>query len=441
MQKRRTTLLLTLTVAGVAAGAVGGWLLGGHGLGAEGQAAFLAEEWRGPAIRLVEFPGTVFLNILKMLVLPLVAASMVCGVASLGPLRSAGKLGFRAVAYYAFTTLIATIIGIVLVTAIAPGVDAGLTADSGALEKLPGAVREGKGALERLLDAVLQMFPPNLAQAAADFNVLGLIVFSMALGLVLGMIGEPGKPVLAFFEGLNAAIMKIVDWVVWLVPLGVASLVAAKLGSSGDFFGQLEKTMRYALTVLAGLAIHGLLVLPLIYLWFCRRNPFSFLKGMGQASLTAFGTASSAATLPVTIAGVEAMGVSPRVSRFMLPLGATVNMDGTALYEAVSVIWIAQMLGVELGLAELCIVALTATLAAIGAAAIPSAGLVTMVMVLGAVGLAEQGIGFLGFIYAIDWALDRFRTTVNVQGDAIGAAVVDAMENRYREPGPQRATT
>jgi len=427
---RQTTLLLVLTVIGVLVGAIGGWLLGGHGLLGGEHAAWMADPNRDLLTRLVTFPGTAFINILKMLVLPLVIASMVCGVASLGNLRTAGKLGGRALTYYAVTTLIATIIGIALVSALQPGVGAGLVADPSALDQLPGAVREGKGALERLLDAVLQMFPPNLVTAAAEFNILGLIVFSVVLGIVLGGIGEVGKPVIAVFAGLNSAIMKIVGWVVWLVPIGVASLVASKLGTSPDFFGQLEKTTKYAVTVLLGIGIHGLVVLPLLYWVFTRKNPFTFLRGLGQAMLTAFGTASSAATLPVTIANTEQMGVSPRVSHFMLPLGATINMDGTALYEAVSVIWIAQMLGVELGMAELCIIAVTATLAAIGAAAIPSAGLVTMVMVLGAVGLAEEGVGFLGFIYAIDWFLDRFRTALNIQGDAMGAGIVDAMERR-----------
>jgi len=295
-------------------------------------------------------------------------------------------------------------------------------------------VRESKGALERLLEAFLQMFPPNLITAAADFNILGLIVFSVVLGIAIGGLGETGQPVLKFFEGLNAAIMKIVDWVIWLVPIGALSLVASKLGTSTDFFGQLGRIAQYAAVVLAGVLFHGLVALPMIYWFVTKKNPFVFLNGIAQALLTAFGTASSMATLPLTITSVEAQGVSPRVSRFMLPLGATINMDGTALYVAVSVIWIAQMLGVDLSWAELGIIAFTSTLAAIGAAAIPSAGLVTMVMVLGAVGLAEEGVGFLGFIYAIDWFLDRFRTAVNVEGDAFGAAIVDHFEEERHDP-------
>lgn len=432
-QGSRTKYLLGFTVLGVMLGAFGGWMLGGHGLEGEWRDQWLANPNRDTLLRLSEFPGTAFLNILKLLVVPLVMASMICGVASLGNLRSTGKLGMRAISYYMLTTLAATVLGIVLVSVIQPGVGAGLTPDAAVMESLPSAVGESKGAIERLLDALLKLFPENLISAAVEFNILGLIAFSIALGIVLGSIGEVGKPVIAFFEGLNAAVMKLVNWVVWLVPLGVASLIAVKLGGSADFFGDLGKTMKYALTVLIGVGIHALVILPAVYFFFTRKNPFTFIKGMAQAMLTAFGTASSAATLPVTIANTELQGVSPRVTRFVLPLGATINMDGTALYEAVSVIWIAQMLGVELGIAELAIVALTATLAAIGAAAIPSAGLVTMVMVLAAVGLKDEGVGFLGFIYAIDWFLDRFRTAVNVQGDAIGAAVVDAMEQRDAE--------
>ena len=273
------------------------------------------------------------------------------------------------------------------------------------------------------------MIHPNLFQAAVEFKILPIIVVAILFGIALVSLKEKGKPVVDFVTSLNEAVMTIVLWIIVLAPVGIFGLIAHRLGVTGggaavlDLIVQLGK---YSAAVVLGLAIHGVVFLPLILFFLTRRNPFTYLMHMAKALLTAFATASSSATLPVTMecATLEAK-VSNRTTSVVLPLGATVNMDGTALYEAVAAIFIAQTYGITLGMGEQLTIVLTATLASIGAAGIPEAGLVTMIVVLQSVGLPVEGIGL---ILAIDWILDRFRTTVNVWGDAIGSAVIDASE-------------
>ena len=235
--------------------------------------------------------------------------------------------------------------------------------------------------------------------------------------------------ILDLFEAMDKAVMKVVHWIIVLTPIGIFGLIAGKIGEAGGGDEVLRLAMhlgKYVFCVLLGLLIHGFVILPLLLRILSGRNPVAYFKDLSETLLTAFSTASSSATLPLTITNVtENAKVSPKVSKFVLPLGATINMDGTALYESVAVIFIAQSYGIHLGGGELVVVFLTATLAAIGAAGIPEAGLITMVLVLQAVGLPIEGIGM---ILAIDWFLDRFRTTVNVWGDSIGAAVIEKLE-------------
>jgi len=276
-----------------------------------------------------------------------------------------------------------------------------------------------------------QLIPNNPIGDAANGRLLPVISFSLIMGIMLTVIGPRGRPVLDFFDGLFAATMKLVDWILWLAPVGVFCLVVwtvARIGT-GSLVGPLGKFMA---TVLMALAIHGLIVLPLILWVFGRTNPFRFMHQMRQALMTAFGTDSSSATLPVTIECAEQLGgVSKRAAGFVLPLGATVNMDGTALYEAVAVVFLFQCFGIPLGPVQLAIIVITATLAAVGAAGIPSAGLVTMVIVVQAVnnslGLpADQQLplGAVGIILGVDRILDMCRTTVNVWGDSVGAKII-----------------
>lgn len=280
-----------------------------------------------------------------------------------------------------------------------------------------------------LRDVVVGLVPRNLFAAMMNNDVLPLIIFSLIFGAVLTTLGELGRPVLALFEGLNEAIMKIVHLLMLTAPVGIGALIAGRLGDAGGFSGFAPEFVRlgqYAATVLIGLLIHGLITLPLILYFFGKQRVWPYSMNTITALTTAFSTASSAATLPLTMqCTTEKNKISERTASFVLPLGATINMDGTALYEAVAAIFIAQIYGIDLSSVHMVVIFLTATLAAIGAAGIPEAGLVTMVIVLHAVNLPIEGISL---ILVIDWFLDRCRTTVNVWGDTVGAAVVHNLE-------------
>jgi len=274
------------------------------------------------------------------------------------------------------------------------------------------------------------LFTDNLIKAAVNMDLLPLIVFSIAFAGLLTTMGTRVDTIISFTKQMNEALMKFVLLVMRFAPIGIFCLVAGRFGeanASGTFLSELQKTGSYTMTVLLGLGIHAFVTIPAILYFFTKRNPYRFMIQMSQALLTAFSTASSSATLPVTMESAQdEAGISRKSVDFVLPLGATINMDGTALYEAVAAIFIAQVIGADMSLAEQMIVAVTATLAAIGAAGIPEAGLVTMVIVLTSVGLPTE---YMSLILAVDWFLDRFRTTVNVFGDACGAAVVERAFN------------
>ena len=376
-----------------------------------------------------EIGGAIFLRLLTMMVVPLVMASVMSGIIGLGDVRKLGRPGGFAVAYYLTTTILAVIVGLIMVNLIQPGIG---TVDQDTLNELAAdgaAVASAQedvtlGAILRNL--LLTLFTDNLISSAAETNLLPLIVFSL---IFAGMLTTMGKRVAAINQmivQINDALMSFILLLMKLAPVGIFCLVTARFGEAqaeGNLLGVLRQTGAYSLTVLTGLAVHAFLTLPLILWVFTRRNPFRFMYQMSQALLTAFSTASSTATLPVTMeCAVSKAAVSKRSTEFVLPLGATINMDGTALYEAVAAIFIAQAIGVELGSTQQIVVAITATLAAIGAAGIPEAGLVTLLIVLNAVGLPVE---YVGLILSVDWLLDRFRTAVNAFGDSIGAAVVD----------------
>ncbi len=367
------------------------------------------------------FLGTLFLNALKMIVLPLIIVSITLSIMKVGNL---GSLGVKTLIYYLLTTCIAVFIGILVVNIIHPGV--GSVVLSGEMPDIVKA-KESMSLFDVLL---LKFISPNLFNSAEEFEILPLIIASILFGAAFAALGRESKLIEDIFTILDKAIMKIIHWIMIFTPLGIFGLIAERIGVSGGGTAVLELAMelgKYVLSVVAGLAIHGLVVLPIILFLFAKRSPLKYAKHLSKALLTAFSTASSSATLPLTMEGViDEAKVNPKVGRFVLPLGATINMDGTALYEAVAVIFIAQSYGIDLSIAQMVIVFFTATLAAIGAAGIPEAGLVTMVLVLQAVGLPLEGVGL---ILAIDWLLDRFRTTVNVWGDCIGAAVIERFED------------
>lgn len=386
--------LLYAILAGAALGLLSGWLL-------------------GPAMSEVAWLGTLFLNALKMIIAPLVMVAVIHGILSIGSDRVGRTMGI-AVCYYATTTGVAVLLGLVLVNLLEPG--AGVPIEAAATPPQPP---EGG-----VIGIFLQMVtPPAFVDAMAGNSLLPVILFSLLLGLaMLGVQGQARTTLESLFEGLNTAIMRLVTWIMYLAPIGVFALIAARLGQAGGSAGimrELEAIGLYSATVLIGLGLHFVFLGILLYL--LTKRGLGYVTAMGRALVTAFGTASSSATLPFTISCATDAGVDRRSARFVLPLGATMNMDGTALYEAVAAVFIAQAYGISLGPIEQAIIFITATLAAVGAAGVPQAGLVTMVIVLGTVGLPLEGIGLL---LSVDWLLDRFRTTVNVWGDSVGAAVV-----------------
>jgi len=396
MSHKHAIVLLILIILGVIVGLFSGWY------------------W-GEAMTQVAWLGTLFLNALKMMILPLIIAAVISGVASMGDVRKLGRIGGITLGYYFITTSIAVLIGLLMVNLIEPGI--GLNISGGEIpEKVSG--KEDVG----ISDIILSLVTPNLVVSAAQTQLLPIIFWSILFSAALTTLGEKGKPVLAFFDGVNEAMMKLVVWLMYFAPIGIFALVAGRLGQAGGgvaFWQELQAVGWHVVTVLSGLALH-FVVLCLILIFLARRGCGYFVK-MLHALLTAFGTASSSATLPLTMQCARENKVDNRAVEFTLPLGSTVNMDGTALYEAAAVMFIAQAYGLDMSLGQQAIIFVTATLAAIGAAGIPEAGLVTMVIVLSAVGLPLEGIALL---LTVDWFLDRFRTTVNVWGDSVGAAVV-----------------
>ena len=365
-----------------------------------------------------ELLGKLFLDALKMIVLPLIIVSVTLSIMKVGNL---GSLGLKTLIYYTATTAIAVFIGIVVVTTIHPG-DGLMTVSGNIPDIIKG--KENMG----VIDILTSIISPNLFSSAANYQILPLIVASVLFGIAFGKLGKESEIILNFFTAIDKAIMMIVHWIITLTPIGIFGLISYRISAAGggsQLWNLISEISKYFFTVIIGLCIHGFIILPAILYFLTKRNPLKYLRHMSEALITAFSTASSAATLPLTITNVKEAKVSDKVGRFVLPLGATINMDGTALYEAVAVIFIAQSYGIDLAGTELVIVFITATLAAIGAASIPQAGLVTMVIVLQSVGLPMEGIGL---ILAVDWLLDRFRTTINVWGDSIGAAVIDNLE-------------
>ena len=376
----------------------------------------------------IKIVGDIFIRLLKMIIIPLILASMVAGIVSLGDVRKLGRIGLRTFLYYTATTLLAVLVGLILVNVIRPGA----RVDIGDKEVEEIIERETPSVVSIIEDIV----PENLFAAMAQDKVLSIIFFAIILGVAISSIGAEGQRLAVLFESLNAVMMKITGWIMHLAPFGVFALMAYTIGTMG--LSVIRPLMLYMVTVIVGLSIHAIVTLPILLSALGRYSPLKFIKDVFSAVATAFSTASSAATLPITMDCVEKnAGVSNKVASFVLPLGATVNMDGTALYEAVAAMFIAQAYGYTLTIGQQMIIMLTATLASIGAAAIPGAGLVTMVIVLRAVNLPLEGIAM---ILAVDRLLDMLRTAVNVWGDACGTAVVARLEGEQLKPGAQDNT-
>ncbi|XP_023284559.1 excitatory amino acid transporter 5-like [Seriola lalandi dorsalis] len=450
--------LLTLSVIAVLTGCTLGFMLRGTQLSTQAKIYF-------------SFPGELLMRMLKMLILPLITSSLMSGLSSMES-KACCRMGVLTVTYYLWTTFIAVVVGIVLVVIIKPGV--GTDMESNRLGGGPVMT-----SADALLDLIRNMVPSNLIEAtfqqyktdlipilkvptktiqpnfvyivpdesdpkgrtvyleltpapevlyktspgsSQQMNVLGIVIFSATMGLLLGRMGERGAPLVNVCQCINECVMKIINAAVWYFPFGIIFLVAGKILDMQDPSTLGKKLGWYGITVLAGLFVHGLILLPLFYFLLTKKNPFTYIRGLLQAMVIALATSSSSATLPITMKCLlENCHVDRQIARFVLPVGATINMDGTALYEAVAAIFIAQVNDYELDFGQLVTISITATAASIGAAGIPQAGLVTMVIVLTSVGLPADDITL---IVAIDWILDRFRTMINVLGDALAAGII-----------------
>ncbi|XP_028372322.1 neutral amino acid transporter A [Phyllostomus discolor] len=444
--------LVLLTVSGVAAGAGLGAALRGLGLNRT-QVTYLA------------FPGEMLLRMLRMIILPLVVCSLVSGAASLDA-SSLGRLGGIAIAYFGLTTLSASALAVVLAFIIKPGSGAQdlQSRDLGLEESGPTPVP--KETVDSFLDLARNLFPSNLVVAAfrtyaTDYkevaygmntgnitlekipigteiegmNILGLVLFALVLGVALKKLGPEGEELIRFFNAFNEATMVLVSWIMWYVPVGIMFLVGSKIVEMKDIVVLVTSLGKYIFTSILGHFIHGGIVLPLIYFVFTRKNPFRFLLGLLTPFATAFATCSSSATLPSMIKCVEENnGVDKRISRFILPIGATVNMDGAAIFQCVATVFIAQLNNIELKAGQIFTILVTATASSVGAAGVPAGGVLTIAIILEAIGLPTRD---LSLILAVDWIVDRTTTVVNVEGDALGAGILHHLNQKAVKRGEQ----
>ena len=384
--------------------------------------------------------GTIFMRLLLLIAVPLVLASLVTGVASLADLRKLSRIGGKTIGIYLATTLVALVIGLVLVNLIQPGGSIPESLRASLQETYQGDLADRQDAIDQATEAgplqpLVDMAPENVLAAAANNRAMLSVVFvAFLLGVALMRIPRPrAQPLLDLFESLNAAIIAIVGMILKVAPLGVFALIAGTITTvAGDDPADVAQLLGalglYCLTVLIGLAIHAFLTYPALLQFLTPVTPLRFLRGVAPAQLVAFSTSSSAATLPVTMETAEHdLGVSEEVASFALPLGATINMDGTAVYMSVAAVFIAQTLGIPLDLGAQATIVFTALLASIGTAAVPSAGIVMLVIVLEAIGVPPAGIAL---IFGVDRILDMCRTATNVTGDAAVATVVAASEGQ-----------
>lgn len=370
------------------------------------------------AISAIEWLGILFMRALKMLIIPLVFSSIVSGVAGIGSASGLGRITLKTLSFYIISSLVAIVTGLVLVNIFNPGMDMGLVASQ---------TTEGLAGLSSFRESLLSIIPDNIFRAFSTPDMLGTIFFAILMGFFITRLRDDYREKMVFmFSAFNELMMSITLWVIRFTPLGVFALVSAVVATHSDLAALAGNLGVYFLTVIAGLAIHGIITLPVTIRLLAGVNPIKHYRALRVVLLTAFSTSSSGATLPLTMEAVEhKCGVSNKIASFTLPLGATINMNGTALYECVAAIFIANAYGIDLNFGQQVIVVFTSLMAAIGSAAVPMAGLVMMTIVLTAVGLPMEGVGL---ILAVDRILDMFRTTINVLGDTCGAVIVAKSE-------------
>lgn len=368
--------------------------------------------------------GGLFLRMLHMVSVPLIITSLLTGVTGLGQAKRLGPMFGWTMTYYLTTSMLAIVTGLLLVNLIQPGKQAEPATPESV--SVVGASQEGKSLGTVMFEQIENLIPPNPFAAVAEGNFLSIIAFTLLFGIFTILVGgRPAELISELASSCFEVLMRVTMAIIYLAPLGVLFLMLSASASQG--FGLFATLGWYMLTVALALAVHAMVTLPLIVKFVAGRSPLEYARALSPALVTAFSSASSNGTLPLTITCVEERaGISNRISSFVLPLGATINMDGTALYEAVAVLFIAQYSGIELTLAQQVIVAFTALLASVGAAGIPHAGLVMMIIILQAVGLPTES---QGLIIAVDRVLDMARTSVNVWSDSCGCAVVSKLQN------------
>lgn len=387
--------------------------------------------------------GTIFVNALKLIAVPLVLASLIVGMANLGDISKLSRIGGKTIAIYLGTTVVAITIGLVLVNIIEPGKKLPQQTREDLMAAYSSSAESSQSVAHKISDSgPLQPFvdivPDNIVRAMTDnAAMLQVVFFAIIVGIALLQVPkEKGEPVIRFFDGINEVIIKIVHYIMLLAPYGVFALIASLIvevagADPAKAFQLLYALLWYVITILIGLGIMIYVVYPLLFKVFTNINYFKFYRSIRPAQLLAFSTSSSSATLPVTMERVEKeLGVSEKISSFVLPLGATINMDGTSLYQGVAAVFIAQALGMELSLGSQLMIVLTATLASIGSAGVPGAGMVMLVIVLESIGVPVAGIAL---IVAPDRILDMCRTVVNVTGDATVAVVVASTEGELAD--------
>lgn len=376
--------------------------------------------------------GTAFIQLINLIVVPLVFASLLIGVAGLNDIRKLGRIGAKTIIFYLFTTTIAIIIGLVLANTIQPGKGLSKETTTQLMANYQAeAAKRIEKALEKpsLQEVLLDIIPTNPAQSFAQGDMLQIIFFALLLGITLTLIPfEKAQPILQLFNGVNDAMIRMVDLIMALAPYGVFALIAAIIGEFG--LGILWTLVKYSIVVITGLLAHTCLVYPLLIKSLTKMSVRKFFQGIRPAQLIAFSSSSSSATLPVTMeCAEERLGVSNQIASFVLPLGATINMDGTALYQGVAAVFIAQVFGMDLALGQQLTIILTATLASIGAAGVPGVGMITLALVLKTIGVPLEGIAL---ILGVDRILDMCRTMINVTSDATCSVIISATEGELR---------
>jgi Na+/H+-dicarboxylate symporter len=389
----------------------------------------------GPRAEAIRPIGDVFIRLIWMIVVPLVFSSIFAGTASLGDVRKLGRIGARTILYYIVTTSIAITLGLLLASVFKPGSGIGETTKAALLESYEEEAMadiEIASARPGVVETLARIVPRNPFESLSSGDMLQIIFFAIAFGIAATVIpGGKGKILIDFFEAVSGAMTQLVRMVMKLAPIGVLALVAAVVGRFGA--GIILSLAKYAAIVAAGLALHAGIVYSAAVWTFSRMNPLFFFRGIRPAQIIAFSSSSSNATLPVTIqCAEENLGVPKDVASFVLPLGATINMDGTALYQGVATVFIAQVYGIPLTIVDMLTIVLMATLASIGTAGVPSVGLITLTMVMRTIGVPLEGIAL---ILGVDRILDMCRTVVNVTGDASAAVMVAAAEGSLRRPG------